>query len=84
MKTTTYRGARSKRASTRSASLAGPQPKSAAVVWNDSPWSSIGPGRFVFGTQWPLRLSQAPRANLDLLPPDLTGAQLADPERLFS
>ena len=44
---------------------------------------TIGPGRFVFGTHWPLRLSQSPRANLDLLPPDLAGAQLADPEHLF-
>ena len=44
---------------------------------------SIGPDRFVYGTQWPLRLTQNPRANLDLLPADLTGAALADPERLF-
>jgi len=44
---------------------------------------TIGAGRFTFGTQWPLRLSQAPRANLDLLPDDLAGASLADPERLF-
>jgi hypothetical protein len=44
---------------------------------------TIGPGRFVFGTHWPLRLAQSPRANLELLPPDLTAAQLADPTRLF-
>ncbi|MFI5310577.1 MAG: amidohydrolase family protein [Gemmatimonadales bacterium] len=44
---------------------------------------TIGAGRFVFGTQWPLRLSQAPRANLELLPEDLANARLADPERLF-
>lgn len=44
---------------------------------------TIGSARFVFGTHWPLRLSQSPRANLDLLPPDLAGAPLADPERLF-
>jgi predicted TIM-barrel fold metal-dependent hydrolase len=44
---------------------------------------TIGAGRFVFGTHWPLRLSQAPRANLDLLPGELAHAQLADPERLF-
>jgi len=29
---------------------------------------SIGSQRFVFGSQWPLRLVQAPIANLDLLP----------------
>lgn len=45
---------------------------------------TIGADRFVFGTHWPLRLSQAPRANLDLLPPESSGAQLADPERLFA
>jgi predicted TIM-barrel fold metal-dependent hydrolase len=45
---------------------------------------SIGPERFVFGTQWPLRLTQAPRANLDLLPDDLQAATLADPERVFT
>ena len=32
---------------------------------------TIGPERFVFGSQWPLRLVQAPLANLDLLPDDL-------------
>jgi hypothetical protein len=40
---------------------------------------SIGPGRFVYGTQWPMRQVQTPRANLDLLPDDLVGVQLADP-----
>jgi hypothetical protein len=39
---------------------------------------TIGSARFVFGTQWPLRLTQTPRANLDLLPDDLRGAPLAD------
>ena len=39
---------------------------------------TVGPQRFVFGTQWPLRLTQTPRANLDLLPPDVAGLQLAD------
>ncbi len=39
---------------------------------------TIGSERFVFGTQWPLRLTQAPRATLDLLPDDLRGARLAD------
>jgi hypothetical protein len=44
---------------------------------------SIGSERFVFGTQWPLRLTQNPRANLDLLPDDLTSAKLGDPELLY-
>ena len=39
---------------------------------------TIGSERFVFGTQWPLRLTQTPSANLDLLPDDLLGAPLAD------
>lgn len=43
---------------------------------------TIGSGRFLFGTQWPLRLTQTPRANLDLLPEDLIGSALGDPERL--
>ena len=45
---------------------------------------TVGSGRFVFGTQWPLRLTQNPRANLDLLPDDVRDARLADPERLFA
>jgi hypothetical protein len=40
---------------------------------------SIGASRFVFGSQWPLRLVQTPRANLDLLPDDVRGAELAPP-----
>jgi hypothetical protein len=44
---------------------------------------TIGADRFVFGTQWPLRLTQSPRANLELLPEDLAPPQLADPSRLF-
>lgn len=43
----------------------------------------VGSERFVFGTHWPLRLTQNPRANLDLLPEDLAKAPLADPTRLF-
>jgi hypothetical protein len=39
---------------------------------------TIGAERFVFGTQWPLRLTQTPRANLDLLPDDVRGSRLAD------
>ena len=44
---------------------------------------TIGSDHFVFGTHWPLRLTQNPRANLDLLPEDLVNPELADPERLF-
>jgi hypothetical protein len=40
---------------------------------------TIGSERFVFGSQWPLRLTQNPRANLDLLPDELRGLSLADP-----
>lgn len=39
---------------------------------------TIGGGRFVYGTHWPLRLVQNPRANLDLLPDDLGGVGIAD------
>ncbi len=45
---------------------------------------TIGPERFVFGTQWPLRLTQTPRANLDLLPDDLNGVRLADAREICS
>ena len=45
---------------------------------------SIGAHRFVFGTQWPLRLTQNPRANLDLLPDDVTRPRLADADGLFA
>ncbi|HVX42005.1 MAG TPA: hypothetical protein VHB25_20755 [Gemmatimonadaceae bacterium] len=41
---------------------------------------TIGAPRFVYGTQWPLRLTQAPRSNLDLLPDDLLGVALASAE----
>jgi hypothetical protein len=46
-------------------------------------FSTVGPGRFVFGTHWPLRLTQNPGANLELLPDSLRGATLADPTKLF-
>lgn len=32
---------------------------------------TIGAARFTYGTQWPLRLVQGPRANLELLPDDV-------------
>jgi|SRR5687767_10433894 len=40
---------------------------------------TMGPGRFLYGTAWPLRLAQTPRANLALLPDDVAGSPLADP-----
>ena len=43
---------------------------------------TIGSERFVFGTAWPLRLTQTPRATLDLLPDDVRGARLADAESI--
>ena len=43
---------------------------------------TLGSGRFVFGTGWPLRLTQAPTANLELLPDDLRGSVLGDATRL--
>ena len=38
---------------------------------------TIGSARFVFGTGWPLRLTQTPTANLQLLPDDLRDPPLA-------
>jgi hypothetical protein len=39
---------------------------------------TVGAERFVFGTHWPLRLAQTPRATLDLLPDDVRSIALAD------
>ena len=39
---------------------------------------TVGPERFVYGTHWPLRLTQNPRANLDLLPVDLRDASITN------
>lgn len=44
---------------------------------------TLDPARFVYGTQWPLRLVQAPAANLELLPDDVAQPALADPGTLF-
>jgi hypothetical protein len=41
-------------------------------------FKTVGPHRFLFGSQWPLRLTQTPRATLDLLPPELEDSVLAD------
>jgi predicted TIM-barrel fold metal-dependent hydrolase len=45
---------------------------------------TIGASRFVYGTGWPMRLAQVTRANLALLPPDLSNPDLADPTRWAS
>jgi predicted TIM-barrel fold metal-dependent hydrolase len=39
---------------------------------------TIGAERFVYGTHWPLRLTQNARANLDLLPAELASPGLTD------
>jgi hypothetical protein len=67
-------------------------PEERELVWFDLSWiwgppedhlahvfRSMGSERFVYGTGWPLRLAQTPRANLALLPDDLRGATLGDP-----
>jgi hypothetical protein len=67
-------------------------PDERSMVWYDIAWlwgppedqlahlfRAIGAERFVYGTGWPLRLTQVPRANLALLPDELVGARLADP-----
>lgn len=43
---------------------------------------TVGAERFVYGTHWPLRLTQNSRANLDLLPDDLRGGGIADARAL--
>jgi hypothetical protein len=61
-------------------------------VWWDISWiwgppendlahllATIGAERFVYGSGWPLRLAQTPRANLALLPPTRRPAILGDP-----
>ena len=66
-------------------------PDERARLWWDISWiwgppedhlahlfRTIGSERFVYGTHWPMRLTQTPRANLDLLPDDLRAAPLAD------
>lgn len=62
-----------------------------ARVWFDFSWvwgppddhlatlfRTVGAERFVYGTGWPLRLTQNTRALLDLLPPDVAQPALAD------
>jgi len=43
---------------------------------------TVGGERFVYGTHWPLRLTQNSRANLDLLPADLRGVGITDASAL--
>lgn len=67
-------------------------PAERELVWWDISWlwgppidelshllRTIGAGRFVFGSMWPLRLVQYPRANLALLEADVAEQGLADP-----
>ncbi|HEY0969439.1 MAG TPA: hypothetical protein VGE02_00540 [Gemmatimonadales bacterium] len=66
-------------------------PRERARLWWDVSWiwgppddhlakllRSIGADSFLFGTQWPLRLTQSPGANLALLPDDLRATTLVD------
>jgi hypothetical protein len=68
-------------------------PSERARVWWDISWiwgppeddlahliRTCGADRFVYGTAWPLRLTQTPRANLALLADDVRDAQLATAE----
>lgn len=70
-------------------------PDERARVWWDISWlwgppeddfahllRTIGADRFVYGSAWPLRLTQTPRANLELLPDDLAGVRLASATEL--
>ena len=70
----------------------GLSPGERSHVWYDISWiwgppeddlahllRTIGPQRFIYGSCWPMRLAQVPRANLELLPPDVAGVSLADP-----
>jgi hypothetical protein len=72
-------------------------PNERNLVWWDISWIwgppedhlahlfvSIGGGRFVYGSAWPLRLAQTPRANLALLPDELREQQLCDPREWWS
>ena len=43
---------------------------------------TVGAQRFVYGTHWPLRLTQNSRASLDLLPPELDDRGITDARTL--
>ena len=66
-------------------------PDERARLWWDISWiwgppedhlahlfRTIGADRFLYGTHWPLRLTQTPRATLALLPDDVRSAVMAD------
>jgi hypothetical protein len=72
-------------------------PSERARLWWDISWlwgppeddlahllRTCGPDRFAYGTAWPLRLTQAPRANLALLPDDLRSVELASADAIAS
>jgi predicted TIM-barrel fold metal-dependent hydrolase len=68
----------------------GLSPDERSRIWWDISWiwgppedelahlvRTIGAGRLLYGTGWPLRLTQAPRANVALLPEELRSARFA-------
>jgi hypothetical protein len=70
-------------------------PEERERVWWDISWiwgppedelahlfRTIGAERFVYGSGWPLRLTQTPRASLDLLPDDLADHRLTSGESI--
>lgn len=70
-------------------------PEERARLWWDISWiwgppeddlahlvRTIGARHFVYGSAWPLRLTQTPSANLALLPDELRGIPLADARSL--
>jgi len=72
-------------------------PDERARLWWDISWiwgppeddlahllRSIGARHFVYGSGWPLRLVQTPRANLDLLPEELRATALAPAEAVLA
>lgn len=72
-------------------------PDERSRVWWDISWiwgppddhlahlfRTIGSERFVFGTAWPLRLTQTPSANLQLLPGDVRDDALAHADDIVS
>lgn len=70
-------------------------PGERARIWWDISWlwgppeddlahlvRTCGADRFVYGSAWPLRLTQTPRANLALLPDDVAGATLTSADEI--
>ena len=53
--------------------IAGPPADDVAALFR-----ARGGEQFLYGSGWPLRLTQVPRANLELLPPDVANVSLAD------